>query len=96
MRLFFVKVTKVDVAERIEGRVGEQKSCQWFSHYVPYQTDYTSKFSWVVGKEFNHQHEIWSHVRPGDSLAVLSSISPLAWSSRGQEAYLFFDTFYDP
>lgn len=66
----------------------------WESHQNP--CEQKEPFNWYVGKEFDSSHELWRYLKHGDFLAVFGVAIYRFWQCNGLQAYLLFDTFFDP
>jgi hypothetical protein len=66
---------------------------RWLSHRnKKYHTEPTP----YAGPAFGPDHELWSHVSPGDRLAVIGCCQFPAWSCIGKDAHLTTWLYYDP
>lgn len=64
----------------------------WTSHVNPVESR-----DWALrSRTFDAQHEIWSFLRPGDSVGLVACAQFLGWKCEGREAEIKFNTFYEP
>lgn len=64
----------------------------WTSHHNPVESR-----DWAFrSRTFDAQHEIWSLLRPGDSIGLVACAQFPGWRCEGREADITLNRFYDP
>lgn len=69
------------------------KDLAWFSHTNPIAS---KDYSWIRGRRFESDHDIWKHVVVGDCIGVRVCAQYPGWQNIARKGVLNVEEFFDP